>query len=98
MQEYKTFSIIEYFTASPRVVVENDTINNTRHNTVIHNIRSPTGIGWPAGHSPGRDTMPVANARLGCHIKWLKKLNVLLWRLKKGLIVARCDPPCLVDF
>ena len=34
----------KYFTASPRVLVENDTTYNTTHNTAIHNIRSPTGI------------------------------------------------------
>ena len=34
-----------------------------------------TGIGWPAVYSPGRETMPVDNAHLGCHVQWLKKTN-----------------------
>ena len=38
----KTLSITKFFTASPRVGVENDSTDNTAHNTVINNI---SGIG-----------------------------------------------------
>ena len=57
-----------YFTVSSRIVIDNDTTDNATHNTAIHNIRSLTGIGSPTGHSPRRETKPVANTELGCHL------------------------------
>ena len=40
----ENLSDFKFFTASPRVVIENDTTDNTTHSTVIQNIRSLTGI------------------------------------------------------
>ena len=66
----KNYSIITFFTESPRLVVEMITL------TIPHKIPDKkllyTIYDHPRGSDdlqvPGRETIPVANAHLGCHI------------------------------